>query len=147
VEAADVYCIYFHGPAYRVLERVWRDGDKVVGLMARDLPPAHQPVASPVRFAPRLIELCFQTAGIAEIARTNRMGLPDRIEQVVAGASNEAAEGPLCAVVTARADGGFDAHVVDRSGVVQVALRGYRTVELPAPVAEEQVAPLQPVAG
>jgi hypothetical protein len=100
-----------------------------------------------VRLAPRLIELCFQTAGIAEIARTGRMGLPARIEEVVAGALNEAADGPLYAVVTVRPDGGFDAHVVDGAGVVQVALRGYRTVELPAPVAEEQIAPLQPVAG
>jgi hypothetical protein len=147
VAAEDVYRIYFHGPAYRVLERVWRDGDRVVGLMAGGLPPGHLPAERPARLAPRLIELCFQTAGIAEIARTGRMGLPDRIEQVTAGAANETVDDRLFAVVTARADGAFDAHVVDGAGSVHVALRGYRTVELPAPVAAEQIAPLQPVAG
>jgi hypothetical protein len=146
VAAEDVYRIYFHGPAYRVLERVWRDGDRVVGLMAGGLPPGHLPAERPARLAPRLIELCFQTAGIAEIARTGRMGLPDRIEQVIAGAANETVDDRLFAVVTARDDGAFDAHVVDGAGSVHVALRGYRTVELPAPVAAEQIAPLQPVA-
>jgi NAD(P)-dependent dehydrogenase (short-subunit alcohol dehydrogenase family) len=147
VAADDVYRIYFHGPAYRVLERVWRDGDRVVGLMAHGLPPGHLPAEHPTRLAPRLIELCFQTAGIAEIARTGRMGLPDRIEQVVAGSLSESADDRLFAVVTPRGDGGFDAHVVDGAGGVHVALRGYRTVELPAPVAAEQIAPLQAVAG
>jgi hypothetical protein len=147
VAADDVYRIYFHGPAYRVLERVWRDGDRVVGLMAHGLPPGHLPAEHPTRLAPRLIELCFQTAGIAEIARTGRMGLPDRIEQVVAGSLSEAADDRLFAVVTPRADGGFDADVVDGAGGVHIALRGYRTVELPAPVPAEQIAPLQAVAG
>ena len=92
VAADDIYRIYFHGPAYRVLERVWRDGDRVVGLMADPLPPDHLPAECPTRLAPRLIELCFQTAGIAEIARTGRMGLPERIDRVVPGSSDEAAE-------------------------------------------------------
>ena len=147
VAADDVYRIYFHGPAYRVLERVWRDGDRVVGLMAHGLPPGHVPAEHPTRLAPRLIELCFQTAGIAEIARTGRMALPESIERVGAGSLGEAADDRFFAVVTPRADGGFDAHVVDGAGGVQVALHGYRTVELPAPVAAEQIAPLQAVAG
>ena len=115
--------------------------------MTHPLPPGHLPAECPTRLAPRLIELCFQTAGIAEIARTGRMGLPDRIDRVVPGSSDDAAEQRLFAVVTPHTDGSFDAHVVDGAGVVHVALRGYRTVELPAPVAAEQIAPLQAVAG
>jgi NAD(P)-dependent dehydrogenase (short-subunit alcohol dehydrogenase family) len=147
VTADDIYRIYFHGPAYRVLERVWRDGDRVVGLMARGLPADVLPGSHPTRLAPRLIELCFQTAGIAEIARTGRMGLPDRIDQVSSGALDESTTDRLFAVVDRLADGGFDAHVVDGGGRVHVALLGYRTVELPSSVAVEQMAPLQPVAG
>src|SRR4030095_8972228 len=75
------------------------------------------------------------------------MGRPDRIDRVVPGSSDDAAEQRLFAVVTPHTDGSFDAHVVDGAGVVHVALRGYRTVELPAPVAAEQIAPLPAVAG
>ena len=38
IEAADIYRLYFHGPAYQVLERAWWDGNRIVGLMAKDLP-------------------------------------------------------------------------------------------------------------
>ena len=131
VAAEDIYQIYFHGPAYRVLERVWRDGDRIVGLMARDLPVDRLPPESPTRLAPRLIELCFQTAGIAEIAP---------------GALNDVSDERLFAVVSPRADGSFDASVVDEAGIVQVALHDYRTVALPASVTEERMAPLQAVA-
>jgi hypothetical protein len=115
--------------------------------MARGLPADVLPGSHPTRLAPRLIELCFQTAGIAEIARTGRMGLPDRIDQVSSGALDESTTDRLFAVVDRLADGGFDAHVVDGGGRVHVALLGYRTVELPSSVAVEQMAPLQPVAG
>ncbi len=147
VTAEDIYRVYFHGPAYRVLERVWRDGDRVVGLMARGLPPDRLPAGCRTRLAPRLIELCFQTAGIAELARTGRMGLPERIERVVPGQPDEETDERLFAVVSRRADGAFDAHVVDGAGTVHVALHGYRTVELPASVADAQIAALQAVAG
>ena len=38
IEAADIYRVYFHGPAYQVVERAWRDGDRMVGQMAAGLP-------------------------------------------------------------------------------------------------------------
>ena len=31
IEAADIYRVYFHGPAYQVLERAWWDGKRMVG--------------------------------------------------------------------------------------------------------------------
>ena len=68
VEAADIYRVYFHGPAYQVLERAWWDGNRMVGLMARSLPDNHRPADLPTLMAPRLIELCFQTAGSWEWA-------------------------------------------------------------------------------
>ena len=37
IEAADIYRLYFHGPAYQVLERAWWDGSRIVGLMAKNL--------------------------------------------------------------------------------------------------------------
>ena len=31
VDAAEIYGLYFHGPAYQVLERAWWDGNRIVG--------------------------------------------------------------------------------------------------------------------
>ena len=76
MEAADIYRVYFHGPAYQVLERAWRDGDRIIGLMAKSLPSNHHPSERPTLAAPRLIELCFQTAGLWEMSVQGRMGLP-----------------------------------------------------------------------
>ena len=38
-----VYRVYFHGPAYQVLDRAWRDDGHVVGRMAGALPADHEP--------------------------------------------------------------------------------------------------------
>ena len=47
VGSEAIYRIYFHGPAYQVLDRAWRQDGIVVGRLAEDLPPDHQPVAEP----------------------------------------------------------------------------------------------------
>jgi len=86
--------------------------------------------------APRLIELCFQTAGIHEAAAKKRLALPMALESVrVFGREEDGATSRLWAFVTAR-DGGaaFDADVVDEKGRVLAELRGYRTVPLPGTV-------------
>ena len=41
-----VYKVYFHGPAYQVLDRAWRDDGHTVGMLAPDLPPDHDAAAS-----------------------------------------------------------------------------------------------------
>jgi hypothetical protein len=144
VTAADVYRIYFHGPAYRVLERVWRDGATTVGLMAASLPDNHTPPHLPTVMAPRLIELCFQTAGIWEIGTTGRMGLPQHIDRVSAAHIPNANSGRLHAVVTRNTEAGsFDAQVRDASGNVCLDLRGYRTIEMPAGIDAAYLKPLQ----
>jgi len=44
IEAPDIYHIYFHGPAYQVLERAWRNGDHIIGKLAENLPDHHYPL-------------------------------------------------------------------------------------------------------
>jgi hypothetical protein len=39
LKAADIYRIYFHGPAYQVLEQAWWEANRAVGLMAKACPP------------------------------------------------------------------------------------------------------------
>jgi hypothetical protein len=127
-----IYRVYFHGPAYRVLEGVQVDGETAWGLLAKDLPPNAEPPNASSLVAPRLVELCFQTAGIWEVSAKKRLALPAALASVrVFGDEEDAKAKRLWAVVTAR-DGGtsFDARVVDEAGNVFVELLGYRTVPL-----------------
>ena len=129
IEAEDIYRVYFHGPAYRVLKRAWWDENGAVGEMAADLPIDHYPNDQPLVMAPRLIELCFQTAGLLEMAVQHRMGLPRHVDRVSLYRTPDAAAGPLFAVVTAGpATGSFDADVVDAAGTRYLHVGGYRTV-------------------
>ncbi len=131
VEASDIYRVYFHGPAYRVLGRAWREEDRIVGQMAKSLPIHHQPPEQPTLVEPRLIELCFQTAGLWEMGVQDRMGLPQYVHEIRFFQFADPAESQLHAVVTPNSDGSFDAEVVDAAGNRFMNLRGYRTVALP----------------
>jgi len=124
------------------VERAWRDGNHIIGLMAKNLPSNHHPPERPTVAVPRLIELCFQTAGLWEMSEHGRMGLPQHVHQVCLCATGvppvpehgqdghgTPAEGRLYAVVTSHPDHStFDAEVVDSTGKQYVRLRGYRTV-------------------
>ncbi|SPF53310.1 Beta-ketoacyl synthase [Candidatus Sulfopaludibacter sp. SbA4] len=139
IEAADIYKIYFHGPAYQVVEKAWRDGDRMAGLFAHALPDNHQPPNRPTLMAPRLIELCFQTAGLWEMGTQNRMGLPRHVDRVsvcgVPDATDAAATEELYAVVTPSLDGeSFDAEIVGAAGNRYVQVSGYSTVAVPGGV-------------
>jgi Polyketide synthase dehydratase/KR domain len=147
IEAADIYGIYFHGPAYQVVERAWRDRDRVIGQMPDHLPNHHYPLERPTLMAPRLIELCFQTAGLWEISAEGRMGLPQHIHQVSLLRDPEQAKGKFYAVVTPNPeDKSFDAEVLDSAGNHYVHLSGYHTVALPNSVDAEPLKALQAVA-
>ncbi len=142
VAADDVYRIYFHGPAYQVLDRAWASGDGATGLLAGDLPPNH-PADADTATDPRLIELCFQTAGVWEIATDGSMALPTRIDRVVPGTRASQTSGPLQAEITPTGEGGFDAAVADSDGTVVLRLKGYRTIQLPGSLDDDVLAPLR----
>ncbi len=144
VEAATIYRLYFHGPAYQVIERAWWDGKRIVALMAGNLPGNHHPADLPTTVEPRLIELCFQAAGIWEMGVQGRMGLPQHIDHVSLFHKPDSTEGRLYAVVTPDAEReSFDAEVVDTAGNSYVQLNGYRTVAVPNAVDAEALKELQ----
>ena len=146
VEANDIYKLYFHGPAYQVVERAWWDGKHIIGLMAASLPDNHHPSALPTFMTPRLIELCFQTAGVWEMGVRGRMGLPQHIDRVSVFRQPEPAAGALYAVVTPNPEKEtFDAEVIDSAGNLYVRLTGYRTVALPDAVDAERLKHLQAI--
>ena len=144
-ERDAIYEIYFHGPSFQVLDAVWTDAaGRVVGRLAAELPPDRAPADAPLTTRPRLLELCFQTAGVAEIAATGRLGLPSRIDRVVFPAC-DAPTAPVTALVE-RAGDAYDATVVDADGRVLLAVSGYRTMALPGELPESLRARLGPAA-
>jgi len=147
IQAGDIYHLYFHGPAYQVLEQAWHEGERIFGKMAASLPSNHFPPEKPTLMAPRLIELCFQTAGLWEMSVLGRMGLPLHIRQVSLLRNPEMPEQGLYAVVTPRPDQrSFDAEVVDAAGNRYVQLLGYSTVALPNVIDAEPLKELHAVA-
>jgi hypothetical protein len=141
IESADIYRLYFHGPAYQVIERAWWGGQRIIGLMAKGLPANHVPPDLSTLMAPRLIELCFQTAGLWEMGAQGRMGLPlhiDRVSSLLLLPDPESADTRLYSVVSSDpACSSFDAEVVDATGNCYLHLRGYRTVAVPDAVDAE----------
>jgi Polyketide synthase dehydratase len=112
-------------------------------MLAPDLPADHDPGDRDTEFVPRLIELCFQTAGVLELGTTGRLALPAHVDRVIryAGADEP---GRLFAMVSNReAADGVDAEVVDETGRVRVRLEGYHTIELPGGIDEDALAPIR----
>ena len=144
VDSNAVYEVYFHGPAYRVLESAWGgDSDTAVGRLAANLPANHSPPELPTQIAPRLIELCFQTAGMYELGVDGRFGLPAKIGRVQKLREPSVVKAQLFTVVRHSNGGpGFDADVVDEKGDVYLRLHDYETAELPG--AAEAV-PIEPI--
>jgi hypothetical protein len=132
-----IYRVYFHGPAFKVLEGVRLDAAHAVGLMAANLPPETSPAAARTLVAPRLIELCFQTAGILEMKEHERLGLPTAIRSVAVFRRPDQANGRrLYAEVWHNGSPEeYEARVVDEAGDVYVELHGYRTIALPGRLA------------
>jgi hypothetical protein len=118
----------------------------MVGQLAKGLPANHLPSESPTVMAPRLIELCFQTAGLWEMGAQGRMGLPQHIDCVslLSVPTAESEDTCLYAVVSRDGDrGNFDAEVMDAKGNCYLQLKGYRTVALPSAVDAERLKVLQ----
>jgi hypothetical protein len=143
--AEQVYAFYFHGPAYQVVASAWREDDHSVVALADPLPDNHHPSGLPLLSAPRLVELCFQAAGLWQAGIEGRLALPARVGSVRVLYDPSAAHAPLRATARQTAPGCFDCRVVDADGHVIVRLDGYRTVPLPAPIADAVAADLRAV--
>ena len=144
----EIYRVYFHGPAYQVLDRVEAAGaNQVIGCMNGSLPLDTTDAKHASLVSPRLIELCFQSACVWEIGKTGQLALPAVVDRVIVR-DPAAGGGPLVAEVTALEGGqSFNARVRDGEGRVHVEIEGYRTSRMPNTLPEEEAAPFRPVAG
>ena len=119
VATEDVYRLYFHGPAYQVVAEGWQDDGAVAARLAADLPPNHEPADLPTVLGPRLVELCFQAAGLWEAGRTGRLALPAHVGRVLLVGAPAPAEASGAVVAVARVPtggagrDGFDCTVLD----------------------------------
>lgn len=125
---------------------MWRDEHRVVGLLADDLPNNHEPADRPTLVAPRLIELCFQTAGVWEIGVEHRLGLPRHVDHVRLWSAPAPGSKVYAAVTPDRDAGTFDAEIVDASGNRYMQISGYGTVALDIELAAEPLKVLQAAA-
>jgi NAD(P)-dependent dehydrogenase (short-subunit alcohol dehydrogenase family)/acyl carrier protein len=143
----DLYRAYFHGSSFRVLDRtqVNHDGDGILGRLAQPLPALWTDSRHGLLTAPRLLELCFQTAGVIEIGSTRKLGLPARIDEVRVYDGADDAGGRVAEVRVAGKDQGlqFNATVCDDQGKVLLEVRGYHTSAMPASMDEAIWAPLR----
>jgi len=145
----EIYRLYFHGPAFQVMDGVCRSGDCLVGRLNMERPPLSADFPSPLN-EPSLVELCMQTAGVWQIGKTGTLGLPFAIRSL-AFYPQELIKGPLYAQVrpVTREDGqvSFDAQVVDDQGRLYLEMKGYRTAPLPYTADPELLRPLQNLVG
>jgi hypothetical protein len=143
--ASQVYAFYFHAPAYQVVASAWRADDRSVAALADPLPDHHRPPDLPLATAPRLFELCFQTAGLWQAGLEDRLALPAHVGSARVLRDPATASGALHATAREIGPGRFDCAVVDAAGQVIVRLDDYRTVPLPTPIAEAVTANLHTV--
>ena len=136
VESQDVYRFYFHGPAYQVVESAWRDGEGSTARLTESLAEDRSPADAPLTLAPRLVELCFQAAGLWDAAREDLLALPLSVGRVRVLLDPATATGRLVAHAEAL-DGQVDAVVVDDEGRVVVRLDAYRTIAMPGGIPDD----------
>jgi malonyl CoA-acyl carrier protein transacylase len=129
VESDEIYRSFFHGPAYRVIERAGVSAELAVAWFAADLPLDTLPGAR-LLMAPRLIELCFQAAALWSQKICNAMAFPLGLGSVEVYRQAESGQ-LLYALVRPRGAEVFDAQVVDDAGNLYLKLSGYRTVTRP----------------
>jgi len=145
VQAAEIYKLYFHGPAFQVLEGVQRSGEVVLGKLQRNLPAitsqGHALLSTPI-----LLELCLQTAGVWEAGLTGMLALPSSIGELRIHRQKTNGVAIFAEVTPGRsADGNlmFDARVVDAKGRVYLEIDNYRTSPLPYSAEDELIQPFK----
>ena len=129
-----IYDVYFHGPAYQVIERAAVEGDGVVALMAAGLPAERAARRGRRRSWRRGSSSCASRPRACGCWRRSRRWACRRPSSGRPSTGPEDAAGEKRLYVTVEARGGgeaFDARVVDEKGLVHAEVVGYRTVALP----------------
>lgn len=145
----DIYQIYFHGPAFQVLDGVQRKDEYVLGKLQEDFTQGSNHMMQ-LKSHPMLIELCFQTAGVYEIGTTGKMRLPSSVGALRIY-PNQINGRNVYAFVKPRTildnEMSFDAWVVDEDGKVYLEIKDYRTVPMQDKLDASLVTPFKQALG
>ena len=148
--AENIYQLYFHGPAFQILEGVQQSENEITGKMKTPLLPLTAEAGISDQETelglPVLIELCFQTAGIWEIAETGVMSLPVAVGKVSFYSAVHTGRQVYAEVYPRMVSEGkyvYDARVVDSDGNVFLEMENYRTASLTYPFEKDLLLPLQ----
>ncbi|MGB9799729.1 MAG: SDR family NAD(P)-dependent oxidoreductase [Thermanaerothrix sp.] len=137
-----IYRLFFHGPAFQVLEAVQVEPHRARGRLSASLPALS---AAPLVTLPSLLELVLQTAAAWEVAQDGVLALPFGAERITYTAWQW--QEPVWAEVIPISPLGenrrFDARVVDANGRVVIEVKGYRTARLPYAADPALVAPFR----
>jgi hypothetical protein len=139
MSAGDIYRLYFHGPAYQVVGSAWRRAAGTAARFAGDLPHNHERAGEPLAIGPRLIELCFQVAGLHEVIASGQLALPMRVDNLRLLDRPFERDGLIA--VADQTEDGYHCAVIDPDGHVILRLDGYRTVQLPQAIAPDVLGP------
>ncbi len=139
----QVYSFYFHGPAYQVVEEAWRADGVALARLTADLPGDRTPATTSLSAAPRLVELCFQAAGLWQAGRDGQLALPRSVDRLTVLDAD--AGGDLYAVARQTGEDSFDARVVSPDGRIVVRLEGYHSTPVPMPIPDEVAGALREV--
>ncbi len=137
VNKDTIYTFYFHGPAYQVIGNAWRFDGGSMTRMEDNLPDNHTPGDRPTLNAPRLAELCFQTAGLWEAGREQRMALPLKVDRVRVLRDPASVEGGFYGLARQVGEGVFDCAIVDGGGNVVMRMDGYGTIPVPSGIPDD----------
>lgn len=134
VETAEIYRLFFHGPAFRVVAAAeWRDG-VLLARMNTGLPPWHRDGKATLT-APQLLEFALQSAGLLALAERPTMEIPRYIARIE---HYPPAGEELFARAEYGADG-IDIDLFDQDGFVHLRVTGYRTTALPYPARQDRM--------
>jgi hypothetical protein len=109
---------------------------------------SYQFYQSSLTFTPRLVELCFQTAGLWEIGATGVLELPAAVNCVQVHGTPEAGLALRAEVIPVNGTTDrptFDAVVRDDEGRGFLELRGYQTSPMPRAISEPDRVPFRAV--
>ncbi|WP_322807802.1 polyketide synthase dehydratase domain-containing protein, partial [Thermanaerothrix sp.] len=137
-----IYRLFFHGPAFQVLDAVRVESQRAVGRLSAHLPTFG---VSPLVTLPSLLELVLQTAAAWEVAQDGVLALPFGAERITF-LTREWQESVWAEVIPISPVGEnrrFDAQVVDGEGRVIIEVKGYRTARLPYTAETALVAPFR----
>lgn len=135
VPSEDIYAVFFHGPAFMLLEHLLLQGDgEGIRFRYRDTPEMDSMFANRV---PAIMEAVFQTGAGFGLEHKGIMALPTGIDRVtVFSGGSEPRDGELrpTRVTQDGPDGRnvfrFDGFVRDTAGRVIIELQGIQMVEL-----------------